>query len=363
MFSLEMLPAGHGDALWIEYGDRDQPHRILIDGGTGPTYDVLRARVEALPPEDRTFELMVVSHIDGDHIEGMIRLLQDERLAMQIADLWFNGWKHLPMDVFAPAQGEILSALLMELEIPWNKAFDEGPACIPDEGPLPKIELEGGLRLTVLGPTSAELASLQTVWEREIRDAGLTPGAARTGLDLLFKSRRLQIPGVEYALPAPSLDVEALAAVEDEPDGSEANASSIILLAEFDGRSVLLAADGVPFPLEVGLTRLLSEIEEDALAVDAMKLQHHGSRRNVMGNSLQLVRSAQFLFSSNGAYYNHPDPEAVARVLVQEGEDRVLLFNYRTEENEVWDEPELKERWRYRTTYPEAGSFGMRLEL
>ena len=82
-----------------------------------------------------------------------------------------------------------------------------------------------------------------------------------------------------------------------------------------------------------------------------------------MGNSVQLVRSAQFLFSSNGAYYNHPDPEAVARVLVQEGEDRVLLFNYRTEENEVWDEPELKERWRYRTIYPEAGSFGIRLEL
>src|SRR5918996_17080 len=160
MFSLEMLPAGHGDALWIEYGDRDRPHRILIDGGTGPTYDVLRARVAALTPEERKFELMVVTHIDADHIEGMIRLVQDERLAMQIGDLWFNGWKHLPMDVFAPAQGEILSALLVELGIPWNKAFEEGPACVPDDGPLPKIELEGGLRLTVLGPTSAELARL-----------------------------------------------------------------------------------------------------------------------------------------------------------------------------------------------------------
>jgi beta-lactamase superfamily II metal-dependent hydrolase len=363
MFSLEMLPAGHGDALWIQYGDRDQPHRMLIDGGTGPTYDVLRARVAALPPEDRKFELMVVTHIDADHIEGMIRLVQDERLAMQIGDLWFNGWKHLPMDVFAPAQGEILSALLVELEIPWNQAFDEGPACIPDEGPLPKIELEGGLRLTVLGPTSAELANLQMVWEREIRDAGLTPGATRTGLDLLFKSRRLQIPGVEYALPPLSLDVEALAVVEDEPDGSEANASSITLLAEFDGRSVLLAADGVPPILEIGLTRLVAEIEEDALTVDAVKLPHHGSRRNVMGDSLKLIRSGQFLFSTNGAYYNHPDPEAVARVLLQEGEARVLLFNYRTEENEVWDEPELKERWRYRAVYPEAGTFGMRLEL
>jgi hypothetical protein len=59
MFSVDMLPAGHGDALWIEYGDRDHPHRVLIDGGTGPTYDVLRARVASLPPDDRRFELMV----------------------------------------------------------------------------------------------------------------------------------------------------------------------------------------------------------------------------------------------------------------------------------------------------------------
>jgi hypothetical protein len=293
----------------------------------------------------------------------MIRLLQDEGLGMELGDLWFNGWQHLPLDVFAPAQGEILSAILAELDIPWNRAFDEGPVCMPEEGPLPTTELEGGLRLTVLGPTPAELATLQMVWEREIREAGLTPGATRTGLDLLYKSRRLRIPGVEFAVPAPTLDVEALAIVEDESDGSEANASSITLLAEHDGRSVLLTGDAVHPVLEPGLNRLIAERDTEVLTVDAVKLPHHGSRRNVMAPSLKLIRSSQFLFSSNGAYYHHPDPEAVARVLVQEGEERVLLFNYRTEENEVWDEPGLQERWRYRAVYPEAGTFGIRLDL
>ena len=33
MFKIEMLPAGHGDSLWIEYGDPRCPHRILVDGG------------------------------------------------------------------------------------------------------------------------------------------------------------------------------------------------------------------------------------------------------------------------------------------------------------------------------------------
>lgn len=359
-----MLPAGHGDALWIEYGDPARPHRAIVDGGTGPTYDVLRARVAALDPSDRRFELMVVTHIDADHIEGMIRLLQDERLGMDIGDLWFNGWPQLPLDVFAPAQGEVLSALLVDLGIPWNRAFDGGPVSVPEgEAPLPVVELEGGLRLTVLGPSRAELASLQLVWEREIRAAGLDPGAPGTGRELLFRTRRLHVPGVEYALPAARPDVDALASADDRPDESEANASSITLLAEHDGRRLLLAGDAVPPVYDVGLARAVAERGGDLLDVDAVKLPHHGSRRNVQGSSVALVRSRRFLFSSNGAYYRHPDPEAVARVLAQPGDDRTLFFNYRTEENEMWDEPALMEAWRYRAVYPEPGSVGMRVEV
>jgi len=96
LLRLEMLPAGHGDSIWIEYGDRSSPHRLLVDGGTGPTYDTLRTRIAALPEDDRRFELAVVTHIDADHIEGFIRLLQDERLGVEFADVWFNGWRHLP---------------------------------------------------------------------------------------------------------------------------------------------------------------------------------------------------------------------------------------------------------------------------
>ena len=36
-FDIEMLPAGHGDCLWIEYGDESATHRWLIDCGTQPT--------------------------------------------------------------------------------------------------------------------------------------------------------------------------------------------------------------------------------------------------------------------------------------------------------------------------------------
>jgi hypothetical protein len=364
VFAIELLPAGHGDALWIEYGDPGRPHRVLIDGGTGPTYDVLRARVAGLPEQDRRFELMAVTHIDADHIEGMVKLLQDVRLQMEFGDAWFNGWRHLPAVSFGPEQGEMVSALLVEGDIPWNRAFGHGPVCVPEDGPLPVVELEGGLRLTLLGPTEAELAALQVVWAAELRKEGLAPGSVREALDLLYSSPRLRLPeGIAYAPGAPAVDVEALAVPDADVDSSEPNASSITLLAEFEGTSALLSGDAVASVLARSLTRLLDERGQDMLRLDAFKLPHHGSRRNVRDDYVPRVRSDRYLVSTNGSYFHHPDPEAIARILIQEGDDRELWFNYRTEENEMWDDPVLQERWRYRAVYPSPGTLGIRVEL
>jgi glyoxylase-like metal-dependent hydrolase (beta-lactamase superfamily II) len=74
-FTIEMLPARQGDALWIEYGDSAHPRRALIDAGTPETWDVVRPKIEQLAPAERRFELLVVSHIDLDHIGGVLPLL------------------------------------------------------------------------------------------------------------------------------------------------------------------------------------------------------------------------------------------------------------------------------------------------
>ena len=76
MFKIEMLPAGHGDCLWIEYGSKEDPFRILIDGGTTGTYKRLKKRLENLSEEDRKFELLIVTHIDADHIAGILKLFE-----------------------------------------------------------------------------------------------------------------------------------------------------------------------------------------------------------------------------------------------------------------------------------------------
>ena len=35
MFRIEMLPAAHGDALWVEYGSPDAPTRIAVERRDG----------------------------------------------------------------------------------------------------------------------------------------------------------------------------------------------------------------------------------------------------------------------------------------------------------------------------------------
>ncbi len=136
MFRIDMLPAAQGDSLWIEYGPRTKPHRVLIDGGTAPTYDHLRARIMRLPERDRHFDLWIVSHVDADHIEGVIVLLQDRSLKLSVDDVWFNGWKHLPTDRLGPAQGEMLSGILDRRKpwgrkLPWNLASGGRPCRSP----------------------------------------------------------------------------------------------------------------------------------------------------------------------------------------------------------------------------------------
>jgi glyoxylase-like metal-dependent hydrolase (beta-lactamase superfamily II) len=92
MLKLELLPATCGDCLWLEYGS--PPRVIVIDGGLRETAKVLGARINAARHERGTdvleLELLVVTHIDNDHILGIIELLKSQP-PMRVKDVWFNG--------------------------------------------------------------------------------------------------------------------------------------------------------------------------------------------------------------------------------------------------------------------------------
>lgn len=359
MLRIEMLPAGHGDCLWIEYGDRRKPRRILIDGGATGTYKrALQPKLLTLPENERSFELLIVTHIDADHITGVLELLQDQSTGFKARDIWFNGFRHLPgeaPDTMGAVQGEKLTTLLVKPGVSWNGAFAQRAVVVPPSGPLPRIELPGGLVLTLLSPTPEKLVELRPEWEKEVRKAGLDPSFAAPGE--METAEGFELLGVP--------DVDALANQPFSEDGAEANGSSVAVLAEFEGRSLLLAGDAHPSVLADAIKRIEPGRLDSRgrLPVDACKLPHHASKANVSRALLDTLACKQYLFSTNGAYFRHPDPQAVARVIKWGGKQPALAFNYRTKYNEAWASKQLRERHGYAVAYPGAESEGMTLEL
>ena len=362
MFRVELLPAQQGDALWIEYGEPGSVYRILIDGGTPPTYRVVKDRIQALPATERRFELCIVTHVDTDHIGGALKLLADRSLGATFGDVWFNDQEVLPPcpdPRRGPIDGAILTRVLDGLGITLNRAFDGNAVCVPEQGELPVRSLAGGMRLTLLSPGAAQLAELCCNWTAALRKAGLGPGAP-SAEELNERARR---KGVEIPRAQRAESVEELASAPFVADRSRANGSTIAVLAEYKGASCVLAGDAFAGMLARSLGRLAAERGETRLAVGAFKLPHHGSRRNVSLELLATVACPMYMFSTDGSVFGHPDPEAVARVIRHGGPDPTLCFNYRSEPNRRWDDTALRERYSYQVRYPAAGQTGLMIDL
>ncbi len=346
--TLQMLPACEGDCMLLAYGNGEFTRRILIDGGRASTYQSLKALLQRLPESERKLELLVVTHIDRDHIEGVLALLRDEDCPVSFSDIWFNGYGHLKAvddEDFGAIQGEALTELLKDK--PWNVAFGRRSVRVPRAGPLPEIRLPGDLRITLLSPTAESLVALRATWERECRAAGLLPNPV---------------------FPAPPLDgeeafgmpeVESLADERSVEDSALPNGSSIALLVDFEGRRLLLGADAHPSVLLEAIDRMCPD--GGALRLDAFKLPHHGSRANLTTTLIKRVDCERFLVSTSGAYFKHPDRAAIARILKHGGPRKVVLFNYRSEFTEVWDVPALMSKYAYSVVYGTDGSISIDL--
>ncbi|WP_155624810.1 ComEC/Rec2 family competence protein [Burkholderia vietnamiensis] len=343
VFRMHTLAAGHGDCLWIDFGDPDAPKRILVDAGTQGTFPELKRAMECVRAGVPSHELFVVTHVDQDHIGGALALMADEEIAAQFKQVWFNGWKHLQqasgMQSLGAVMGERLSGALELTPHKWNAAFSHGPvmrdtssAAIP---PLPV----GGATVTVLSPTAKELVKLRDQWAAEVRAAGLIPGVPP-------KKPALAKPGMQALGPR---NIRRLADTPVDIDTAEANGSSIAMLIEFEGKRILLGADAHAPVLLAGVRHIQPV---GRLPVDVFKVPHHGSAANVTDELLDAIEPKTIVFSSNGARFKHPDEIAVARVVrAYEGKGVTLVFNYETKFNRMWKSKSLQKKWGYLTRY------------
>jgi hypothetical protein len=402
MFRLEMLPAAHGDCLWIEYGDPARPRRLLIDGGPGRTYAALRARVLQVPATERHFELLVITHIDADHIEGVIRLLQDaEALGCTFDRIWFNGRDQLDQ-VPDPAgqplgalQGELLGLLIADYErrtgtTVWNVGWPDRLAAIDRaDGRLPSVDFgPDGCRLTLLSPDHGRLLALKDTWDKVLKEAGIVSGD-ETALRLRLAASPHLRPlgdglGADGAAPetleespivTPPTELDDALGGAGEAgsafgsDASTANGSSIALLLAYPSMQptvhLLLSGDAWASVLETSIACLPPSAHSERLTLTGFKLPHHGSVRNLTAALLQRVDSARYLVSTSGAVFGHPNARAIDLVLAEHrrAAPPELVFNYRSATTIAWAAPERQQAGHFVATYPPAAAQPTVLDL
>lgn len=307
IFTLEALNAGEGDCLLLIYGEPGSPRLIVIDGGPQQTCaEALMPRLlelrEVFGARTLPVELLVVTHVDSDHIAGVLALTRALREVSPgaappaaIKELWHNSFDDvvrtdevdqalafvdaLPFagGVASVGEGRTLRADAARLGIAVNAEFDPLVVRPDDAGVV--IPCGDGLTLTVLGPARAQLAAFQKEW-----DAALAAAKQRRG-------------GVAGA----SLDT------------SKPNLASITLLAECEGRTMLLAGDARGDHLVAGLEAAKLLPEGGTMHVDVFKLPHHGSCRNVTLELLRRVTADTYVISANGKHGN-PDRETLERL-------------------------------------------------
>lgn len=348
MINIELIQAGEGDCIWIEYGENeDSLHRILIDGGTSDTYKRLKERIEELDPDERCFDLLVITHIDADHIAGILKLIENNDLGVSFSDIWFNGYRHLGTShMRGVVQGELLSDYLEQPHISWNKAFNGRAVCVDKRKKFTPVELPGGMKLTLFSPTKKALADLKPRWKKEAEKAGLFPEERSVG------NEDLPMRSSTSASSVPMLpeEIDTLAETPFESDTSLTNGSSIAFLAEYDRKKMLFTGDAYATVLLNAIQRYLPDCEP--LYLDLFKVPHHGSDGNISKKLLDRIRCSNYMISTNGARHHHPDAVSIARIIKYGGHKPDIYFNYVSQYNKIWNNPALQEKYQYYVHYP-----------
>ena len=372
---IEMLPANEGDCILITIPYEDI--RILIDGGTRETYiSYLKDRLLQIKEEGKEIDLLVVTHVDNDHIGRIIELLRENRSfaeskIIKIQNIWHNSYRHLQfhkelitgdaekyilqkivargvsqeMCQFAEGKKEIsalqgtsLAALILRGGYNWNMQF-LGKAVKKQQK---KIKLGNVCTIEVLLPGQEELEKLAKKWKYELKRSRISFQFSEDKLfddayeyyyrffaqESIGKKKQISAKNKEYE---DINEIKKLAERQGKPDSSETNASSISLLLNYKGKRILLLADNI--------AGKVMENEKINGIFDVIKLPHHGSVRNISDGFLTNCVAKKYLISTNSEKYGHPDIETLAKIIVRGAEyPKQIYFNYEIEKVKKFEE-------------------------
>ncbi|MCI0466346.1 MAG: hypothetical protein L0Y57_04975 [Beijerinckiaceae bacterium] len=390
IFSLDVRRARKGDCLLLHYGSAQDPRLVMIDGGPRGVYGPhLKPRIEEIRKargldvsEPLPVDLLMVSHVDDDHIQGILdltkELLEAKRdrkpQCVQVLSLWHNSFD------------EIIDHKPDELTASVKHQF--GPASVTGSGELPddeKAEVEEYFAGSTPGVPAEEesklvsstlkvLASIEQgfqlradaealEFERNpefggkliIAAAGEAPldmgqgltvsiaGPMKGEVEALRKKHNQWLKKLKMEGKAPP---QALAAYVDK---SVPNLSSLVLLAEAKGKTMLLTGDARGDKILQGLELVGLMKKGGKIRVGLLKVPHHGSANNLNNDFFERIIAEHYVFSGNGEHGN-PERKALEMLFKARGDENYKIhLTYPVDEidalrKEDWKKEQSKEK-------------------
>lgn len=336
MIVFEAVHAKFGDALLLRYEQGGRQRLWIIDGGpAGVWKNFLKPRLEQLRggAETLTVDLAMLSHVDDDHVNGVLQMIggiAEKRPGaatwLDIRRFWHNSFADLLGSEGALKAGQASLAGLAQ----------GAQAAMAGTGTL--VAAGGELR------THRELAVLASIGQgRELRDYLVQlelEGNPPFGGVLSSTSGQQDIDGAKVTVLGPRTPrLDALrkawakasgkpAAVaglfRDDLDDSVPNLSSLVLLVEIGKRKILLTGDARGDDVVAGLKDAMPDAKLP-MKVDILKMPHHGSDRNMTEAFLRSFPADHYVISADGTFGNPEDNTLRAIVAARgPGEDYTI---------------------------------------
>lgn len=319
-FSIKVYPAANGDCFLIRIKQQDSIKHIIIDGGKGVIcHKKLKEDFNVLEENKQRVDLLVLTHIDDDHIAGILKLYQDKKINTSIIDkVWFNSGtlisnalsgkeissREIPLNPLtgkmSVRQGLTLERTLQESDT-WHKELIVSG----------KQHNLHNISFKILSPDIDTLKDLNSKWESELDK-----------LENKKKNNKKMSSSTDY-----HKSIEELCGEEFEEDASLFNKSSIAFLLEYENYRILMLGDSHP-SIIINSLKELGFSEDNKLKVDLIKVSHHASKKNTSDELLELLDCTKFIISSDGSKHGLPNKQSLARIVSNMKKPITFFFNY-----------------------------------
>lgn len=291
---IQFLPAGCGDAIILRFDDSLGNKRLIVVDFGREHYSEQENMINSLSShlkECGAIDLFVVTHMDNDHIGGVVSLFKKEKV--EITDNVEEWWLNHSLEI-AKEKGIDNRKISASQELDLKEFLLKQGKC-PDEPILAgNVKYVGGVKLEVLSPDISGYNSAR---------------------DITLKEEKKRQQKIGAKISDHSLSFGELKTKQFECDTSKSNRSSIAFVIEFCGGKGLFLADAHPDVI-VNSLKEMNVHSENKLNLDFVKISHHGSRKNTSPELLEVLRCSNFVISVNGTNGDAlPDKEALFRII------------------------------------------------